>query len=253
VKTLYSGEGFTEGPTPTPDGLVWVSVSRGDVRRDGRVLAHLGGGPNGTALGPDGWVYVTQNGGVDFAANGLPVDAPYDPRPPGVFRVSPDGAVVEEVVGPDGLSAPNDLVFLDGLLYFTDSGNGTVRDGSGAVIADGWRYPNGIAVDPAGRLWVADTRRKQVIDLGNGRAVDMPGPGPDGIRFDDVGRLYAACTVDAAVHVFEDSDWVGSYRGDKGMLFTNLCLDGGRVIVTAALPGSVLAFTLGEELAPPIS
>jgi gluconolactonase len=230
VKTLYSGEGFTEGPTATPEGLVWVSVSRGDVRRDGRVLAHLGGGPNGTALGPDGWVYVTQNGGVDFAANGL---------------------AVEEVVGPEGLSAPNDLVFLDGILYFTDSGNGTVRDGSGAVIADGWRYPNGIAVDPAGRLWVADTRRKQVIDLGNGRAVDMPGPGPDGIRFDDAGRLYAACTVDAAVHVFEGADWVGSYRGDKGMLFTNLCIDGGRVIVTAALPGSVLAFTLGDELAPP--
>ena len=234
----------------TPDGLVWVSVSAGDIRRNGQALAHLGGGPNGTTLGPDGWIYVTQNGGVDFAANRLPIHAPYDPCPPGVFRVSPDGAVVEEVVGPEGLSAPNDLAFLDHVLYFTDSGNGTVRDGSGAVIADGWRDPNGIAVDPSGRLWVADTRRRQVIDVGNGKAVDMPGAGPDGIRFDDAGRLYAACTVDAAVHVYEDAEWVGSYRGDNGMLFTNCCLAGTELIVTAALPGSSRAFSLGEELAP---
>ncbi len=236
--------GFTEGPTVTPQGLVWVSVSRGCVFRDGEVLARLGGGPNGSTLGPDRNLYVTQNGGVDFAAYGIPADEPYDPVPPGVVRVLADGAT-EYVVGPEGLEAPNDLVFYEDRLYFTDSATRCVYDGDKTVVSSDWEYPNGIAVGPDG-LWVADTSRRQVVCLDDGRAIDMPGAGPDGIRFDESGLLYAACTVDMAVHVFEDGRHVGSYVGAGSGLFTNCCLRGDDLIVTSSLDGSVVAFGLSE-------
>lgn len=245
MRTLFTQMGFTEGPSVTAEGLVWTSVSHGLVYREGEVLADLGGGPNGSTVGPDGWLYVTQNGGIDFAAWGMPAERPFEPVPPGVVRVAADGTV-EHVVGPEGLEAPNDLVFLDGTLYFTDSRAGTVVDGAGNAVSRGWAYPNGIAAGPDG-LWVADTERRHVRTLDRRRTVEMPGGGgPDGIRFDEAGRLYAACTVDMAVHVFSDGRHVGSYLGDGGGLFTNCCFRGEELIVTSSLAGEVVAFDLGE-------
>ncbi len=245
MRVLYSGLGFTEGPCQTPDGLAFVSVSKGNLYVEGEVLAHLGGGPNGVALGPDGRLFVTQNGGVDYRAFNLPVDDPYDPVPPGVLAVGLDGQV-ETVVGPQGVSAPNDLVFDGHRLVFTDSGAAKVLDGELRLVSDRFEYPNGIALGPGG-LWVADTHRRQVIRLADGHAVQMPGAGPDGICFDDEGRLYAACTVDGAVHVFEpDGRRLGSYVGRRGDLFTNCCLRGPDLVVTAALPGEVVAFDRSE-------
>lgn len=236
--------GFTEGPTVTPDGLTWVSVTRGCVYRDGSVLARLGGGPNGTALGSDGNLYVTQNGGIDFASYGMPTDEPFDPVPPGVVRVRPDGTF-ETVLGPEGLVAPNDLAFAGDQMYFTDPGAHLVFDGDMNVVASDFEYPNGIAVGPDG-VWVADTARRRVVRLDDGRTVEMPGAGPDGIHMDESGRLYAACTTDMAVHVFEAGRHAGSYMGGGAGLFTNCCMDGDDLIVTSSLAGAVVAFDISE-------
>ncbi len=244
MRTLYTGTGFTEGPVVSPDGLVWVSVSKGDVYREGSLLSHLGGGPNGATLGPDGLVYVTQNGGVDYVAWGIAVDEPYEPVAPGVMRIAE--GMAEIVVGPEGLGAPNDLVFVDGDLYFTDPGVGLVLDGDMNVVSADFEYPNGIAAGPDG-IWVADTARRLVACLADRRTIEMPGAGPDGIKFDDHGHLFAACTMDAAVHVFEDGRLLGSYVGNEGDLFTNCCLRGHEIIVTSSLAGSVVSFDLSER------
>jgi len=61
-RELASGLKFPEGPVALDDGdVLLVEIARGTLTRvgaDGRldVVANLGGGPNGAALGPDGAV-----------------------------------------------------------------------------------------------------------------------------------------------------------------------------------------------------
>src|SRR5687768_2549093 len=69
---IAAGLRFPEGPVAMPDGsIVLVEIERRTLSRvtpDGKVqvIATLGGGPNGAALGPNGKIYVTNNGGLKF-------------------------------------------------------------------------------------------------------------------------------------------------------------------------------------------
>ena len=72
IRELATGLQFPEGPIAMDDGSVLlVEIARGTltrVRADGlvQVVADLGGGPNGAAIGPDGAVYVCNNGGFQW-------------------------------------------------------------------------------------------------------------------------------------------------------------------------------------------
>src|SRR5207249_11426688 len=69
---LATGLRFPEGPVAMPDGsVILVEIERRALSRvtpDGKVhvIATLGGGPNGAAMGPGGKIYVTNNGGLKF-------------------------------------------------------------------------------------------------------------------------------------------------------------------------------------------
>src|SRR4029453_4897948 len=71
-KQIASGLRFPEGPVAMPDGsIILVEIERRTLSRltpDGKihVVATLGGGPNGAAMGPGGKIYVTNNGGLRF-------------------------------------------------------------------------------------------------------------------------------------------------------------------------------------------
>ncbi|MDQ0323273.1 gluconolactonase [Pararhizobium capsulatum DSM 1112] len=175
---------FPEGPVLVPDGsIVLGEIGRGQLTRitpDGNksLVADTGGGPNGLAMGPDGHIYVCNNGGFSWdrgPAGWRPVGKAPDNTGGSIQRVDPETGKVEilyDRCGAIPLSAPNDIVFdSHGGFYFTDHGH---REGRkvdfGAVYyarADGSFIqevayplvgPNGIGLSPDGRiLYVAET------------------------------------------------------------------------------------------------
>src|SRR5262249_5599588 len=72
IRQITAGLRFPEGPVAMPDGsVILVEIERRTLSRvtpDGKihVIAALGGGPNGAAMGPGGKIYVTNNGGLKF-------------------------------------------------------------------------------------------------------------------------------------------------------------------------------------------
>ncbi len=143
-RIVAEGLRFPEGPTHLGDGAIAVAEMQGEavtrVDRDGTltVLGDLGGGPNGTALGADGALYVANNGGLSAGARGF-WHAPrtFDGC---VQRVAPDGAVATvggTLPGP-APHRPNDLCFApDGTLLATDSADweNPPKVGPGRVVA----------------------------------------------------------------------------------------------------------------------
>lgn len=181
---------FPEGPVALGDGsFLVVEIRRKTLTRifaDGRtkVVAELGGGPNGAAIGPDGHCYVVNNGGFKWAqrSDGAWVNAGIAEDYAGgcVQRVEIETGrfdVLYNKVGDEPLRGPNDIVFdAHGGFYFTDPGKVRPRaQDRGKVCyakADGSEIrelifpihkPNGIALSPdGGTLYVAETESARV-------------------------------------------------------------------------------------------
>ena len=139
LELVADGLKFPEGPIAMADGSVMLTEIEGGtltrVGADGAktIVAECGGGPNGAAIGPDGAVYVTNNGGafVWIKQNGLTFPGATPPSHIGgsIQRVDVATGKVETVFDAcDGrrLIGPNDLVFdRQGGFWFTDHGCGT--------------------------------------------------------------------------------------------------------------------------------
>src|SRR5882757_7201040 len=114
-RELASGLQFPEGRIALPDGSVIVvemrrqTLSRVTPGGQVEIVAELGGGPNGAALGPDGRLYVADNGGpgwiVDAEGNSLPVGQADDNHGGSIQRVEPRTGKVETIAATAGRSA----------------------------------------------------------------------------------------------------------------------------------------------------
>lgn len=199
---VASGLRFPEGPIAMNDGSVLLVEMFGPrltrVKPDGstETVAEIEGGPNGAAIGPDGMVYLCNNGGcfteVDFG--GLSLPGPFDPSRYIGGRIQKvdlsTGQVTDLYTECNGrpLRAPNDLVFdMHGGFYFTDHGIRDVAartadltgiyyakaDGSAiSEIAFPVEGPNGIGLSPDGStLYWAETHTGRVFQ----RTIVEPG------------------------------------------------------------------------------
>jgi gluconolactonase len=182
---MTQGLAFPEGPVALSDGAVLVvEIQRGTLTRvaeDGTqsIVAELGGGPNGAALGPDGHCYICNNGGFEWheGRDGrvFPGEQPANYTGGRIERVDLKTGAVEtlyEACNGERLKGPNDLVFdRTGGFWFTDHGKTSprTRDRTGVfyAAADGSRIeevifpmeaPNGIGLSPDEKtLYVAET------------------------------------------------------------------------------------------------
>src|SRR5262245_28591061 len=140
-RVITTGLKFPEGPVAMPDGsVVLTEIGAGTITRvfpDGRkqVVANTGGGPNGAALGPDGKLYVCNNGGLKWhVENGTyrSTGQADDYKTGSLQRVDLATGKVETLYAEcngNRLCGPNDLVFdRQGGLWFTDYGKTRARD-----------------------------------------------------------------------------------------------------------------------------
>jgi gluconolactonase len=196
VEEMGRGLRFPEGPIALSDGSVLaVEIEGGTLARvatDGTVhrVAECGGGPNGAAVGPDGHVYVCNDGGLAFHSVG-DIREPYALAPGhtggSIQRVDLATGGVETVYthcGDTPILGGNDIVFdTDGGFYFNDTSGNAIYyarpDGSWIrPAATGVQTPNGLGLSPdQSRLYASETYTGRILwweVLGPGELSDSP-------------------------------------------------------------------------------
>ncbi len=232
---LADGLAFPEGPVFAPDGaLWWVEIESGRIgrRHDGRIERFaIGGRPNGAVFDAAGRLWVAD-------------------QVLGIRRHDPATGATETVLEQiDGkrLGKPNDLAFdAAGNLIFTCSNDARTEpvgyvcvlrpNGEVAVIADRLLFPNGLAFSDEGRrLWLAETFAHRIL-AGTwdplaarwtlDRTHEVGGPvGPDGMAFDDRGRLHVAIFGEGRVRIVDPAAGAIGEIAVPGRRPTNLAFD----------------------------
>ena len=270
IELVAEGLQFPEGPIAMADGsVVLVEIRRGTLTRvtpDGQrqTIADLGGGPNGAAIGPDGAVYVCNNGG-SFGWQDSP-----DVHMPGETISDYGGGSIQRVDLTTGaattlydscddkpLNGPNDIVFDDqGGFWFTCFGqsDGEVRRLGGLYYAkaDGskitrWRgeqiSPNGVGLSPdQTTVYWADSMLQRLW------ALDLTGPGQpvpaqgfnagrvlvnlpdvqwfDSLAVEESGRICVATLFNGGITIVHDLSGDCEHIAFPDAVTTNICFGG---------------------------
>jgi gluconolactonase len=206
MKVIATNLGFPEGPVVMPDGSILVVEMRlGKITRVGpngkvSLFAEPGGGPNGQAIGPDGRIYVCNNGGVRWLERhgehiALGHESPYYTGGR-IEVIDPTTGKVERLYNEcEGrpLSAPNDPLE-------RPNGVGLSPDGKFVYVAD----------TPSGRLWcwkITGPGEVERLSPPNAAGAKMIGQTPRFGRFDSLkvsasGRILVATLADGGITEF---------------------------------------------------
>ncbi|HYE44249.1 MAG TPA: SMP-30/gluconolactonase/LRE family protein [Caulobacter sp.] len=269
IELVAEGLRFPEGPIAMNDGSVILTEIAGQrltrVTPDGKtsVVAEPGGGPNGAAIGPDGKIYVTNNGGsfewLEMEGLLIPGPTPASHVGGSIQRVDIATGRVEtvyEACEGKRLVGPNDLVFdRTGGFWFTDHGCSTPDgkkfgglyyarpDGSKIVRhRDHMVSPNGVGLSPdekivymadtmLGRLWAFDVKAPgELADpppFQPGRVVcNLPGYQLlDSLAVEAGGKVCVATIINGGVTAF-DPDGTTEHFPFPDILCTNICFGG---------------------------
>lgn len=283
---ITTGLQFPEGPVAMPDGSVILTemfakrLTR--IAPDGSktTVAEINGAPNGLAVGPDGALYLCNNGNAFTPLNmgGLLYPGPFDETQyigGRIQRVDIATGTVTDLYthcGETQLRAPNDIVFdKHGGFYFTDHGTRTERsadrtgiyyakpDGSFieevAFPTDG---PNGIGLSPDEKtVYWAETHTGRIYQ----RAITSPGkldppnsstvlcglPGYqlfDSLAVDGDGNICVATLINGGITVISPSGEVLQHIAVDDRITTNICFGGPdyqTAYITASSTGRLLA------------
>jgi gluconolactonase len=231
VECLARGFVFTEGPLWCPDGSLLFQDNKAEKTyrlapdRSVHPLRERTGAANGQTFGPDGRIVFCEQNGRRVSRMG---------------RDGSGVETLAENWSGRRLNSPNDIVCRsDGIAYFTDPPYGVrpadrelhfqgvysldLRPGATGrgglepqLLLDDLEKPNGLAFSPDETiLYICDTARYHIrafdvepsgsLRVGSGRLFarmdpETPG-GPDGVKVDGDGRVYAA--VAQGVWVYE--------------------------------------------------
>jgi len=261
---------FPEGPVAMADGSVLVvEIARKTITRiaaDGTkaIVANVGGGPNGAAIGPDGALYICNNGGAfkfpeNWEESGrMLVPDRYDGG--SIQRLdlaTGDVSTVYDSCDGKPLNAPNDIVFDSaGGFWFTCFGfsDGENRrlgglyygraDGSHIVRVRGEQIsPNGVGLSPEGKtVYWADSMLQKLW------ALDLAGPGEappeeghlsgrvvaalpglqwfDSLAVEDSGRICVATLFSGAISTVDPATGAVEQRSFPDPIVTNIAFGG---------------------------
>ena len=266
MNIIAEGLRFPEGPIAMVDGsVVLVEIERGTLSRVTvggavEVIADLGGGPNGAAIGPDGHCYVCNNGGMIFQTSsaGLlyPGGQPDNYIGGSIQRVSLENGEFETIYDECegvGLRGPNDIVFDEhGGFWFTDHGKirERERDVTGVFYAraDGsfieeaifpLEGPNGIGLSPdektlyvaetvPGRTWAFDILEPGKVDPQSKRMLALM---PDYHLFDSLavdatGNVCVATIVNGGITIHKPDGESVKHVPMPDRITTNICFGG---------------------------
>jgi len=256
VEVVTRGLLFPEGPVALDDGSVLVAEIEGGaltrVEPDGTLTRiDCGGGPNGAALGPDGAVYVCNNGGFVFMTEGgirIPYGAVEGSEGGHIQRVDLATGSVEVLfthIDGEHIGCLNDIVFDEhgscyivdttrGVLYYADPARGTI-----GVAEAGLEYPNGLGLSPdRTRLYVSETFSGRLLGW------DVKAPGTlagktelyatggahhwDGLAVDGAGNICAANLEKSGISVVSPDGKVlrEFVTPEHDPFVTNICFGG---------------------------
>ena len=270
IQLVAEGLEFPEGPVAMADGSVIVTEIKG--RRITRIfpdggketLVETGGGPNGAAIGPDGALWIANNGGsfswIETQGLTIPGPTPLEHEGGSIQRFDFATGRLETVYETcDGkrLIGPNDLVFdSTGGFWFTDHGATTeegrrfgslyyAKAGGSSILRrrHDLLSANGVGLSPDGNtVYVADTHHARLWAFDLAAPGELAPPPPlapgrvvaalqgyqllDSLAVEADGRICVATIINGGITVIQPDGSGIEHCPFPDLVCTNICFGG---------------------------